>query len=68
MTPEKEQRPPREEVEVEYSTKELGRRRERKLLRRRVHDAFDNSITAASHGEEPSREGWGPPPREDRAG
>ena len=68
MTPEKEQRPPREEIEVEYYTKELGRPRQRKLPRRRVHEGSDSSITAASHGEEPSREGWGPPPPEDRAG
>ena len=41
-------------------TKQLGSRRQRKLLRRRVHDVSDSSITAASHGEEPSRERLGP--------
>jgi hypothetical protein len=68
MTPDKVQEPLREEFEVEYPTKQLGSRRQRKLLRRRVREATDGSITAASHGEEPSRESWDPPPREDRAG
>jgi hypothetical protein len=68
MTPEKTQKPPREEFEVEHHTKQLGSRRQRKLLRWRIHEASDGSITAASHGEEPSRERWGPPPPEDRAG
>jgi hypothetical protein len=68
MTPEKERKPPREEFEVEYYTKEVGRRRQRKLLRRRVHEVCDSNVTAASHAEEPSWEDWSPPPREDRAG
>jgi hypothetical protein len=66
MTPKKEQRPPREEFEVD--TRELGRRRQRTLPRRRVHDVPDISITAASHAEEPSWERYDPPPPEDRAG
>jgi hypothetical protein len=68
MTPEKEKKPSRAEVEVGYYTKELGRRRQRKLLRRRVEDVCDSSITAASHAEEPSWEHYDPPPPEDRAG
>jgi hypothetical protein len=68
MTPVKAQKPSREEFEVERHSPQLGSRRQRKLLRRRIHDASDSSIKPASHGEEPSRERWGPPPPEDRAG
>jgi hypothetical protein len=67
MSPEKERRPPRDEFEVECYTKELGRRRQRKLPQRRVRDVSDSNIAAASH-EEPSWQDYGSPPPEDRAG
>ena len=67
MTPEKGKKPLREEFEVEYPKKGRGRRSQRKLLRRRVHDVSDD-LTAASHAEEPSWERYDPPPPEDRAG
>jgi hypothetical protein len=68
MAPEKDRKAPREEFEVAYYTKELGRPLQRKLLQRRLSDLSDSNITAASHGEEPSWENYGPPPPEDRAG
>lgn len=63
----------REEFEVAYYTKELGRPLQRKLLQRRFNEFSDgNGVSAASnsiHGEEKaSREGRDEPPREDRAG
>jgi hypothetical protein len=71
MAPDKDRKhpkTPREEFEVAYYTKELGRPLQRKLLQRRLSDLSDSNITAASHGDEPSWEGYGPPPPEDRAG
>lgn len=58
----------REEYEVAYYTKELGRPLQRKMLQRRFDDFSDSSINAASHGEEPSPQDSAPLPREDRAG
>ena len=68
MAPEKERKPPRAEFEAAYYAKKLGRPLRRKLLQRPVTDFSDGDITAASHAEEPSREAYGPPPPEDRAG
>ena len=68
MAPEKDRKAPREEFEVAYYTKELGRSLQRKLLQRRLDDFTDSSITAATHGDEPSADSYQPPPREDRAG
>ena len=68
MTPEKERRPPREEFEVEFYAKVLGRRRQRKLPQCRVRDTSDSNNAAATSYEEPSWQDYGPPPREDRAG
>jgi hypothetical protein len=70
MEPDKDKsrKPAREEFEVAYYTKELGRSLRRKLLQRRLADLSDNGITAASHGEEDSPELNHVPPREDRAG
>ncbi len=71
MAPDKDRKQPktpREEFEVAYYTKELGRPLQRKLLQRRLNDFSDSNITAASHCDEPSWEGYGPPPPEDRAG
>ena len=51
-----------------YYTKELGRSLQRKMLQKRLDDFTDSSITAATHGEEPSAERYEAPPKEDRAG
>ena len=64
----KDRKAAREEFEVAYYTKELGRKLQRKLLQRRFDDFSDSTITAAAHGEEPSPEPRSVTPREDRAG
>jgi hypothetical protein len=64
----KSRKPGREEFEVAYYTKELGRPLQRKLLQRRLADLSDRAITPASHGEEDSPELNYVPPKEDRAG
>jgi hypothetical protein len=64
----KDRKAARDEFEVAYYTKELGRELQRKLLQRRLADLSDSSITAASHGEESSPDENDVPPREDRAG
>lgn len=56
----------REEFEVAYYTKELGRPLQRKLLQRQFANFGDSSITAASHGEESSPESKFVPSRKDR--
>lgn len=59
----------RDEFEVAYYTKELGRPLQRKLLQRRLNELSDSSGTAeASHGDDPKLEKIAPLPREDRAG
>ena len=69
MAPDKDRKPAREEFEVAYYTKELGRPLQRKLLQRRLEEFAESPVTAARHGDEPSIEkGWDPLPREDRAG
>jgi len=70
MAPDKDKhrKAAREEFEVAYYTKELGRRLQRKLLQRRFDDFSDSTITAAGHGEDVSAEPSRSPPREDRAG
>jgi hypothetical protein len=69
-TANEDRKPAREEFEVAYYTKELGRPLQRKLLQRRfVSDFQDSSITAANHhaDETPADDRFAPP-REDRAG
>ena len=70
MAPDKDpdRKAAREEFEVAYYTKELGRGLQRKMLQRRFDDFSDSTITAAGHGEEPSPDARGGTPREDRAG
>ena len=59
----------RDEYEVAYYTKELGRPLQRKLLQRRLNELSDSGGTAeASHGDESKLEKIAPLPREDRAG
>ena len=68
MEPDKDRKASREEFEVAYYTKELGRPLQRKLLQRRLNDISEHTIAAASHGDDPKTENHVPPPREDRAG
>ena len=59
----------RDEYEVAYYTKELGRPLQRKLLHRRLDELSDSGANAeASHGDESTMEKIGQPPPEDRAG
>jgi hypothetical protein len=69
MAPKDRKKAPRDDYEVAYYTKELGRPLQRKLLQRRFDEINEGTISAAaSHGDEPSRELESAPPREDRAG
>lgn len=68
MAPDNDPKAAREEFEVAYYTKELGRKLQRKLLQRRFEDFSDSTISAAQHGEDVSAEPHRSPPREDRAG
>ena len=68
MAPDKDRKAARQEFEVAYYTKELGRSLQRKLLQKRLDDFSDSSITAAQHGDDPKADSYSPPPREDRAG
>ena len=58
----------REEFEVAYYTKELGRPLQRKMLQRKFNDFSDSTISAARHGEDVAPELDTSPPPEDRAG
>jgi len=64
----KDRKAAREEFEVAYYTKELGRPLQRKLLQRQLAQLSESNISAAAHGEELSPEPNDGPPREDRAG
>jgi hypothetical protein len=65
----RDRKAPREEFEVAYYTKELGRTLQRKMLQRRFNDFSDSHISAAAHhGEDPEPESNSAPPKEDRAG
>ena len=69
MSPETDRKPSRQEFEVAYYTKELGRSLQRKMLQKRLDDLTDSSsVPTGAHGDEPSAESYSPPPREDRAG
>jgi hypothetical protein len=68
MAPDRHHKPAREEFEVAYYTKELGRSIQRKLLQKRLDDFSDSTITAAHHEDEPLMASAWQPPREDRAG
>jgi hypothetical protein len=63
----KHRKPARREFEVGRDTDESGRPLQRKAAPMRRDDSTD-SVTAASHGEEPSAQPYAPLPREDRAG
>ena len=70
MGPEKDCSPQRQEFEVAYYTKELGRPLQRKLLQQRLSDlgCASTCVAAAHQGDQPSGQDSAPPPREDRAG
>ena len=68
MAPDKEVKTTREEFEVAYYTKELGRALQRKMLQRRLDDFTDSGVAARAHGEEASPEPADKSPPEDRAG
>lgn len=71
MAPDKTDKPrtaARDEFEVAYYTKELGRPLQRKMLQRRLNEFTESAISAASHGDDPKMEIDAPLPREDRAG
>jgi len=67
MAPNKQRNASRKEFRAEHS-RQPARQASRKLPPRRLHDIGDASISAASHGEDPSIERDTAPPREDRAG
>ena len=58
---------PREEYEVAYFTKELGRPVQRKMLQRQLDNLHGDTI-AGNHGEDQSPDTTAQPPPEDRAG
>jgi hypothetical protein len=58
----------RDEYEVAYYTKELGRPLQRRMLQKRLDDLSGSAISAAAHGEEESPESPTALPPEDRAG
>jgi hypothetical protein len=60
----------RDEFEVAWYTKELGRPLQRELLQRRLNEIAPGHATPAapSNGQERPREPHDAPPREDRAG
>lgn len=70
MAPDKDKRrkAPREEFEVAWYTKELGRPLQRKLLQGGFNDFSHSAISAAGHGEDVAPDAHGAPPPEDRAG
>jgi hypothetical protein len=64
----KDRKAPRDEYEVAYYTKELGRPLQRQLLQRRLNELADSGSARASHGDDPKTIPDAPTPREDRAG
>lgn len=68
MEPKKERKTGREEFEAGTDRKKVARLLQPKPPQRRVTESTDTTITAGSHGDEPSVERDGSPPREDRAG
>lgn len=71
MGPDKDGQAARDEFEVAWYTKELGRPLQRKLLQRRFDEIGDgHSVSAAnpSHGDDAGRERHDQCPPEDRAG
>jgi hypothetical protein len=70
MNPEKKDRGPRQEYEVAYYTKELGRSLQRKMLRERLEDLNDPRADLPAHGEgaHPDPEQASPPAQDERAG
>jgi hypothetical protein len=57
---------PRQEFEVAYYTKELGRKLQRKMLQQQMESSGSGSRSA--HGEDTTYDSHGNPPQHDRAG
>lgn len=64
----KDRKAPRQEFEVAYYTKELGRPLQRKMLEKQLAGFTDDSKAAAGHGEDVTSQLDASPPPEDRAG
>ena len=62
----KDRKPHRDEYEVAYYTKELGRSLQRKMLQQQMESS--GSTSRAAHGEESSFDGPTTTPQHDRAG
>ena len=63
----KDRKPHRDEYEIAYLTKELGRTSQRKLLQQQL-ESSGSSASSAAHGEDSSFESHSSPPQHDRAG
>jgi hypothetical protein len=66
MEPDKDRKPQRDEFEVAYYTKELGRTIQRRMLQQQMEAS--GSASARAHGEDESFDGGSSPPQHDRAG
>ena len=58
--------PQRDEFEVAYYTKELGRTIQRKMLQQQMESS--GSASSCAHGEDSQYDSHGNPPQHDRAG
>ncbi|WP_298930178.1 hypothetical protein [uncultured Ramlibacter sp.] len=59
---------PRQEFEVAYFTKELGRPLQRKMLERQLAALGEGHQASGSHGEDAGTDAVRVPPQADRAG
>ncbi len=58
----------RDEFEVAYYTKELGRTIQRKMLQQQMEASGSASTSVSAHGEDSSFDSHANPPQHDRAG
>ena len=58
----------RDEYEVAYYTKELGRSIQRKMLQQQMEASGSTSTSASAHGEDSGFDTPSSPPQHDRAG
>ena len=63
----KDRKPHRDEYEIAYSTKELGRTSQRNLLQQQL-ESSGFFASSAAHGEDSSFDTHCAPPQHDRAG
>ena len=66
MEPDKAKDRVRDEFEVAYYTRELGRTIQRRMLQQQMEAS--GSTSSSAHGEDPSFDGPSAPPQHDRAG